>query len=153
MWLQLVFFFITYALSMEIALTWNGLKKLNKRCKWKPTISFDKLVELNQNATTPFATTCSRLWLRFRVFTNIRSNFNYFGHFYNYVSIIENFIILVGWSFNLFSFMNRFICPISCITNQISHTLNVFYNDFRLYFNVCINLYLWYIIYHKYIIK
>jgi hypothetical protein len=59
MWLQLAFFFIMYALSMEIALTWNGLKKLNKQCKWKPTISFDTLVEISQNVITPFATTCN----------------------------------------------------------------------------------------------
>ncbi len=75
--------------------------------------------------------TCSHLQLDLRVFTIIKSNFNNFGHFYNYVSIIEIFIILVGWFFNLSSSMNRLICPISCITNQISHTLKVFYNDLR----------------------
>jgi hypothetical protein len=35
--------------------------------------------------------------------------------------------------FNLFSSMNRFICPISCISNQISHTLKVFYDDLRVF--------------------
>jgi hypothetical protein len=60
MWLQLAFFFIMhfFALSMEITLTWNGFKKLNKQCKWKPTISLNTLIEISQNVTTPFVTTC-----------------------------------------------------------------------------------------------
>ncbi len=72
------------------------------------------------------------------VFASKRSNFNYFGHFYNYVPTIENFIMLVGWILNIFSSMNILIHPISCISNQISRILKVLYDDLGVYFNVCI---------------
>jgi hypothetical protein len=72
---------------------------------------------------------CNRLQLGLGVFATIRSNFNYFSHFYNYLLTIRNFIMLVGWFFNLFSSMNILICPIGCIINQINRTLKVFYND------------------------
>jgi hypothetical protein len=56
------------------------------------------LVEINQNVTTPFThATCSHLWLSLGVFTTIKSNFNYFGHSYNYDAIVGNFIMLDGF--------------------------------------------------------
>ncbi len=90
--------------------------------------------------------TCSRFWLSLGVFTTIKSNFNYFGHFYNYDATIENFILLVGWLLGLFSTMNILICPISHNSHQISHILKVFYRDI-----VCIKIiFMIYYIYHKY---
>jgi hypothetical protein len=93
--------------------------------------------------------TCSSLRLGLGVFTTIRSNFNYFDHFYNYVSIIENFIILVECFFSLFSSTNRLICFISCINNQVSYILKVL----GAYLNVCIKvIFMIYYLYHKYIV-
>jgi hypothetical protein len=97
--------------------------------------------------------TCSCLQLSLGVFATIRSNFNYFDHFYNYVSIIENFIRLVEYFFNLFSSMNRFICLINCINNQVSRTLKLLYDDLRAYLNGCIKvIFMIYYLYHKYIV-
>jgi len=97
--------------------------------------------------------TCSSLRLVLGVFTTIRSNFNYFDHFYNYVSIIENFIILVECFFSLFSSTNRFISLISCINNQVSCILKVLYDDLGSYLNVCIKvIFMIYYFYHKYIV-
>jgi hypothetical protein len=96
--------------------------------------------------------TGSRLWLSLGVFTTIRSNFNYFGHSYDYDATIENFILLVGWLLGLFSSMNVLICPISCNNHQINHILKVFYSDIGVYFYVCIKIiFTIYHIYHKYI--
>jgi hypothetical protein len=96
--------------------------------------------------------TCSRLWLNLGIFTTIRSNFNYFGHSYNYDTTIGNFILLVGWLLGLFSSMNILICPISCNSHQISHILKVFYGDIGVYLYVCIQIiFTIYYIYHKYI--
>jgi hypothetical protein len=50
---------------------------------------------------------------------------------------IRNFILLVGLILHLFSSINRFTCPISRNSHQISYILKVFYNDIRVYFNVC----------------
>jgi hypothetical protein len=61
--------------------------------------------------------------------------------------LCSNCIILVGWFFNLFSSMNNLICSISCISKQISRALNIFYDDLEVYFDVCIKVVLWYIIY------
>jgi len=91
---------------------------------------------------------CSRLWLSLGVFSIIRSNFKYFGHFYNYNATIENFILWVGWLLGWFSNMNILIHPIRCNNHQISHILKVFYGDIGLYFYVYVlKLYLWYITY------
>jgi len=83
---------------------------------------------------------CNYLWLSLGVFTTIRSNFNYFGHFYKYETIIGNFILSIRWFFNLFSSINRLICPIICNSYQISPILKVFYGDLVLYFYVCIKI-------------
>jgi hypothetical protein len=96
--------------------------------------------------------TCSCLRLSLGVFTTLRSNFNYFGHSYDYDATIGNFILLVGWLLGLFSSMNILICPISCNNHQINHILKVFYNDINVYFYVCIKIiFMIYYIYHKYI--
>jgi len=96
--------------------------------------------------------TCSHLQLSLGIFTIIRSNFNYFGHFYNYDATIGNFILLVGWLLGLFSSMDILICPISHNNHQISHILKVFYNEIGVYFYICIKImFMIYYIYHKYI--
>jgi hypothetical protein len=82
--------------------------------------------------------TCSRLWLDLGIFAITRPNFNYFGHFHNYDLTIGNFILLVGLILHLFSSINRLICLINHNSHQISCILKVFYNDIRVYFNVCI---------------
>jgi hypothetical protein len=91
--------------------------------------------------------TCSRLQLSLGVFTIIKSNFNYFGHSYNYDATIGNFILLVGWLLCLFSSMTISICRISCNSHQISHILNIFYGDIGCIFMYVLKLYLWYITY------
>jgi hypothetical protein len=106
---------------------------------FKKTNNICTVVEISQNVTISFATTCdcSCLWLRLGVFTTIISNFNYFGHSYNYDATIGNFILLVGWLLGLFSSMNILICPIRHNSHQISHILKVFYDDIGMYFYVC----------------
>ncbi len=95
---------------------------------------------------------CSCLWLSLKVFTTIRSNFNYFGHSYNYDETIGNFILSVWWLLGLFSSMNILICPISCNNRQISQILKVFYDDIGVYSYVCIKIiFTIYYIHHKYI--
>jgi hypothetical protein len=84
--------------------------------------------------------TCDHLWLTLGVFTTIRSNFNYFGHFYNYETTPKNLILSNGWLLNLFSSINRLICPINYNSHQINHILKVFYGDLGLYFYVCIKI-------------
>jgi hypothetical protein len=97
--------------------------------------------------------TCSSLQLGLGVFATIRSNFNYFDHFYNYVSIIENFIILVECFFSLFSSTNRLICLTSCINNQVNRILKLLYDDLGAYLIVCIKvIFMIYCLYHKYIV-
>jgi hypothetical protein len=44
---------------------------------------------------------------------------------------------LVGLILHLFSSVNKLICPISHNSHQITYILKVFYNDIRVYFNVC----------------
>jgi hypothetical protein len=97
------------------------------------------LIEISQNVTTPFTTTCncSHLWLNLRIFATTRPNFNYFDHSHNYDAIIRNFILLVGSILHLFSSINRLICPISRNSHQINCILKVLYNDIGVYFNVC----------------
>jgi hypothetical protein len=94
------------------------------------------LIEISQNITTPFTTTCNleSFATRFGIFA--RPNFNHFGHFHNYDAIIRNFILLVGLILHLFSSINRLICPISRNNHQISCILKVFYNDIGVYFKV-----------------
>jgi hypothetical protein len=79
-----------------------------------PRLSKLTLIEINQNVTTPFTTTCdcSRLQLDLEY--------------------------LFGLILHLFSSMNRLIRPISRNSHQISCILKVFYNDIGVYFNVCI---------------
>ncbi len=84
--------------------------------------------------------TCSCLQLDLGIFATTRPNFNYFGHSHNYDATIENFILLVGWIFDLFSSINRLICPISCNKHEISYILKVFYIDIRVYYNVHIKI-------------
>jgi hypothetical protein len=79
----------------------------------------------------------------------IRLNFNYLNHSYNYVAIIEIFMLLIEWFLNLCSFMNRLICPIKHNNNQINYTLKVFYNDLGVYFYVgTIVIFMTYYIYY-----
>jgi hypothetical protein len=54
--------------------------------------------KISQNVTTSFEITYDlKLFVtKFENIYNIRSNFNYFGHSYNYDAIIGNFILLVG---------------------------------------------------------
>ncbi len=95
---------------------------------------------------------CSRLRLSLGVCTTIRSNFNYFGHSYNYDATIWNFILLVGGLLGLFSSMNILICPINCNSHQISQILKVFYGDIGVHFYVRMkNIFTIYYRYHKYI--
>ncbi len=103
---------------------------------WKP---YNLLVEISQNVTTPFTTTCD-LQSSTSIFGNIattRPNFNYFGHSHNYDATIRNFILLVRSILHLFSSINRLICPINRNNHQISWILKVFYTDIGVYFNVC----------------
>jgi hypothetical protein len=72
-----------------------------------------------------------------KIFVATRPNFNYFGHFYNYDVIIQNFILLVVWILGLFSSIIKLICPIAHNSHQISYTLKVFYGDIGVYFYVC----------------
>ncbi len=99
----------------------------------------DALVEISQNVTSPFTTTCDlqSFVIRFWNIATTRPNFNYFGHSHNYDATIRNFILLVGSILHLFSFINRLICPINRNSHQISCILKVFYNDIGVYFNVC----------------
>jgi hypothetical protein len=71
------------------------------------------------------------------IFATTRPNFNYFGHSHNYDATIKIFILLVGSSLHLFPSINRLVCPINRSSHQISYILKVFYNDIRVYFNVC----------------
>ncbi len=93
--------------------------------------------------------TCSHLWLNLKVFTTIRSNFNYFGHSYNYDATIENFIVSFGWILSVFSFINKLICLISYNSHQITPILKIFYDDIGVYFYVCIKI--MFMIYYTYI--
>jgi hypothetical protein len=87
---------------------------------------------------------------RFGNTCNYMTTFNYFVHFLNYDATIRNFILLIASILHLFSSITTLICPISCNSRQISCILKVFYNDIRMYFNVCIKII--YIIYiHMYI--
>jgi hypothetical protein len=73
----------------------------------------------------------------FESFWNYKSNFNYFGHYCDFVTIIVNFIIWVQWLLCLFSSMNRLMCPISRNNHQVSCSeLEIFYNDLGEYFYV-----------------
>ncbi len=84
---------------------------------------------------------CSCLWLVFKDFATIKSNFNYFGHCCDFVTIIDNFIIWVEWILCLFSSMNRLICPINHNNHQVSYTeLEISYGDLGEYFYVCIQI-------------
>jgi hypothetical protein len=62
------------------------------------------------------------LQLVLEVFVTIKSNFNYFGHWCDYVATIDNFILWAGWFFSLFSSMNTLICLTSDNSHQVSHT-------------------------------
>jgi hypothetical protein len=94
--------------------------------------------------------TCSYLWSSLGVFTTIRSNFNYFGHSYNYDTIIGNFILSFGWFLCLFLSMDILICSINHNSQQISHILKVLYTNIGVYFYVCIKILVTiYCIYHK----
>ncbi len=96
--------------------------------------------------------TCSHLWLSLGVFTIVRSNFNYFGHSYNYDAIIGNFILSIGWLLSLFSSINILMCPINHNSHQISRILKVFYSDKGVYFYVCVKIiFMICYIYYKYI--
>ncbi len=97
------------------------------------------LVEISQNVTSPFTTTCDlqSFATRFENIATTRPNFNYFGHFHNYDATIRNFILLVGLILHLFSSINRLIYPISRNSHQINCILKVFYNYIGVYFNRC----------------
>ncbi len=74
------------------------------------------------------------------IFVITRPNFNYFGHFHNYDATIEIFILLLGWILDLFSSINRLICPINRNSHQINHILKVLYGDIEVYFYICIKI-------------
>jgi hypothetical protein len=118
------------------------LKKRNRaigKRKIQELWDIKTLVEISQNVTSPFMTTCD-LWsfaTRFGNIATTRPNFNYFDHFHNYDAVIKNFILLVGSILHSFSSINRLICPISRNSHHISCILKVFYNDIGVYFNVC----------------
>ncbi len=94
------------------------------------------LVEISQNVTNQFTTTCDLQSFAGKIATT-RPNFNYFGHFHNYDATITNFILLVGLILHLFSSINRLIYPISWNSHQICCILKVLYNDIGVYFNIC----------------
>jgi hypothetical protein len=111
------------------------------------------LVEISQNVTGPFTTTCDLYSFVTRIgnIATIRPNFNYFDHSHNYDATIKNFILLVESILDLFSSINKFICPINHNSHQISCILKVFYNDIAVYFYVCINIiYMHTYVYSKY---
>jgi len=78
--------------------------------------------------------------ISFGVFAIIKLNFNYFGHCCNYVTTIDNFILWDRWFLNLFSFMNRLICPINHNSHQLVAPLEIFYHHLGVYFYVCIRI-------------
>jgi len=114
-------------------------KSLSKIMSFSNPLKRHWIVEISQNVTNPFMTTCNlySFATRFGNIATTRSNFNYFGHSHNYDATIRNFILLVGLILHLFSSINRLICPISHDSHQINYILKVFYNDIRVYFNVC----------------
>jgi hypothetical protein len=66
-----------------------------------------------------------------------------FQLFWSFLQLYSNYWKLhhIGWMiFLIISYMNRLICLVSCISNQISCTLKLFYNDLGVYFNVCIKV-------------
>jgi hypothetical protein len=73
-------------------------------------------------------------------FVIIRPNFTYFGHFHNDDATIEIFILLLGWILDLFSSINRLICPINRNSHQINRILKVLYGDIEVYFYICIKI-------------
>jgi hypothetical protein len=97
------------------------------------------LVEISQNVTSPFTTTCDlkSFAIRFGNIATTRPNFNYFCHSHNYDATIRNFILLVGLILHLFSSINRLIYPICRNSHKISYILQVLYNDIGVYFNIC----------------
>ncbi len=83
------------------------------------------LVEISQNVTSPFTTTCDlkSFAIRFGNIATTRPNFNYFCHSHNYDATIRNFILLVGLILHLFSSINRLIYPICRNSHKISYIL------------------------------
>ncbi len=99
---------------------------------WVKLGSFtNSLVEISQNVTSPFTTTCDlqSFVSKFGNIASTRPNFNYFSHSHNYDATIKIFILLVGLILHSFSSINRLICHISHNSHQISCILKVFYND------------------------
>lgn len=81
------------------------------------------------------------LQLVLRIFATTKSNFNYICHCCDFVALIDNFTLWVRWFLCLFSFMNRFICPITHNNDQVSCIeLKIFYGDLAIYFYVCIEI-------------
>jgi hypothetical protein len=66
------------------------------------------------------------------------------------MQLLENFILFIGLILHLFSSINKLICPIRRNSHQISSILKVFYNDIKVYFNVCTKII--YICIHMYIV-
>jgi hypothetical protein len=112
------------------------LVSMNSKITEKRALS---LVEISQNVTSPFTTTCDlqSFMTRFGNIATTQPNFNYFGHSHNYDPTIRNFILLVRLILHLFSSINRVIYPISRNSHQISCILMVLYNDIGVYFNIC----------------
>jgi hypothetical protein len=83
--------------------------------------------------------TYSCLWLILRVFATIRSNFNYFGCCYNFVAIIDNFILWAGWFYVYFHpWIGLYV---SCNNHQVSRVeLEIFYGDLGVFFYVYIKI-------------
>ncbi len=79
------------------------------------------LVEINQNVTSSFTTTCD-LYLFVTRFGNIaitKPNFNYFGHSHNYDATIRNFILLVGSILHLFHPLIGLYVPLVTIVTKL----------------------------------
>ncbi len=122
------------------SLTWHSVAITCSQCSVFHNMNQqDAPVEIGQNVTSPFMTTCDlqSFVTKFGNIATTRPNFNYFGHFHNYDATIRNFILLVGLILHLFSSINRLIYPISCNSHQISYILKVFYIDIGVYFNIC----------------
>jgi hypothetical protein len=102
-------------------------------------LKMDALVEISQNVTSPFTTTCDlQLFVtRFEKLQLHDQISTILVILTTMMQLLENFILLVRLILHLFSSINRLIYPISCNSHQISYILKVLYNDIRVYFNIC----------------
>ncbi len=73
---------------IKVGQVWKNISKLERH----------SLVQISQNVTSPFTTTCDlKLFAtRFGNIVTTRPNFNYFGHSHNYDATIRKFYP-IGW--------------------------------------------------------